>query len=842
MSNTSSGTSSTAPATIASATSLPPRVRRILEMFFTQVSTDLSDRIGQMLVEYEQQLFKLAERARSNEKQAEQFANLHALRKSRADLLPMFLAGLEAEVAAIRLPRMVEPSEAHERIEYQTLTLVEDAQMDQDIVLREIARRHDTRSHTPLYLMGQRFGVLAGSVAFESAQLPVGPQGLCRVLRTAVAAAFEIDLDSQLLLYKSFDLKVMGEYGKWIEVLNNLLSQQGVLPGLVYAPQRARSERSPGSRRFAGGAQTLADAWRPMTDWYGHSSPSAWSAFGADEAGQFGSGHPGSGAAAGMGIGTIGPAGNSQGPATVHTTQAHQGRDDEGSDTSSFATLQQLLSGRRASSGGNAGASMGQSGAQAGAGMSAGKLGEAGGSTTGGSAAGPHAGALSVPLSTHDVLSTLRTLQAVPVPVKSGQPRRTMLDVQDTLLAQVREQHGPNATLVQQDADTFELLGLLYNEIEREVQRDAPAVELLVRLQVPVAQAALHDRQFFLRPQHPARELLNSVAESGAAWLGEGDADPQLVQKLQQAVERVVADYNGDDEVFESVNNDVQAHFRAMARKAEVAERRHVESARGKDRLEVAKYRAAETIENALQGHEPQKFVQALLNQAWADVLTLTQLRNGEDSDEWREQVAITERIAAVSGITATGTDPEDTPTPDSGLTEQVETALVQVGYHGDEAAAIARRLSSAGNEDETTSRTELTARLKARARVGEQNEPRKKAPLERTPKEQECHDYLRTLPFGTWFEFTSNQQGDMTRRRLSWYSPITDNALFVNQRGQRIGEQSMDSLARLMAREQVRVVTQGKSRLIDRAWQATVSALRNLAGAAPTAAMEAST
>jgi hypothetical protein len=33
------------------------------------------------------------------------------------------------------------------------------------------------------------------------------------------------------------------------------------------------------------------------------------------------------------------------------------------------------------------------------------------------------------------------------------------------------------------------------------------------------------------------------------------------------------------------------------------------------------------------------------------------------------------------------------------------------------------------------------------------------------------------------------------------------------------------------MAREQVRVVTQGKGRLIDRAWQATVSALRSITG-----------
>ena len=138
----------------------------------------------------------------------------------------------------------------------------------------------------------------------------------------------------------------------------------------------------------------------------------------------------------------------------------------------------------------------------------------------------------------------------------------------------------------------------------------------------------------------------------------------------------------------------------------------------------------------------------------------------------------------------------------------------------------------SSAEDDETTSRTELTARLKARARLGEQVEAPKKKQIERTPKEQECHDYLRTLPFGTWFEFVKNQQGDVSRQRLSWYSPITDHALFVNQRGQRIGEQSMDSLARLMARDQVHVVTQDKGRLIDRAWRATVSALRSFTGA----------
>ena len=92
-------------------------------------------------------------------------------------------------------------------------------------------------------------------------------------------------------------------------------------------------------------------------------------------------------------------------------------------------------------------------------------------------------------------------------------------------------------------------------------------------------------------------------------------------------------------------------------------------------------------------------------------------------------------------------------------------------------------------------------------------------------------YEYLRQLPFGTWIEFNTNQQGDTVRRRLSWYSSVTDNALFVNQRGQRVGEQTLDSVARLIVKGQARVVTAERARLIDRAWQATLNALRSFAG-----------
>jgi hypothetical protein len=467
--------------------------------------------------------------------------------------------------------------------------------------------------------------------------------------------------------------------------------------------------------------------------------------------------------------------------------------DDDGFDEgAAFALLQQLLSGRR---------------------DLIGKLRPDRGSK------------LRTQLGTPEVLQALDAMQSRPSPTGST---RNVLEIKQALLAQSRQQHGRGATLSREDSDAFELLGMLYSQIEREVRREAPAVGLLERLQVPLLRTALQDRAFFVRPQHPARQLLNAVAESGATWLTDDEIDPQLHDALRHAVEHVVAHHDADPAVFEAANRELQASLQHLARKAEVTERRHVEAARGKEKLELAKRRAAEVIDVALRDQRLPKFVRALLHQAWADVLTLTLLRHGEDSDDWRAQLEATRHIVAATGRNG-GTAP-------TGLAEQIEGALVQVGYHIDEAGAIARRLTTGLGEDEDdpASRTELAMRLKARARLGEDAEKPKPKLSPRTPEEQAAYEHLRTLPFGTWFEFTSNQQGDRVRRRLSWFSPVTDNALFVNQRGQRVGEQSLDSLSRMMARGQVRVVTAERGRLVDRAWQGALNALRSFAGSGP--------
>ncbi|KQQ80181.1 thymidine phosphorylase [Xanthomonas sp. Leaf131] len=788
------------------------RGRRLLAALHAQCVQALSGPLRLTIVELERELLHQAEHARNSQIQAETYAQTRGLR-DHIDRFPhAFLQQLAQDLANLRERPSLTPladTVAHP----QMLTLVEDTDIDRDIVLSEIARRETSRRADALQLLAQRLAVIGAVAEFELEEVPLGPYALCRVLREC-GEALGLSLDGQLTLYRVFERQLIERLNDLFERANSLLAQEGILPGLIYHPYLVKPTQVQTRRAPSASATASKDAaankhaapqrnGRPATGWSGQSAPTPWQSALLDP----------SDVPMALAAATYGEQAT---PALSDAVQALGGL---------------MSSARQSQAAGNAGPAAQHSSSNHGAANHG--TADATGAQAPPERAAPQLASSAVPKAA--LSDALASLQGALATQAAASTQSSGIDaVQRQVLDLLRAQHGPDAALSPQDTDTFDLLGLLYAQMQREVREQTPAQALLAKLQVPVVRAALADAHFFVRDQHPVRELLNTVAESGAVWLGEDDVDPQLLHKLGNAVDKIVNDYHGDESVFAAANDEIQTHLRALARKAEVAERRHVDAARGKERLESAKQQAAARIEQLCEQSAPPRFVQSLLRQAWSDVLTLTLLRQGEQSPEWDERQALTARIAEVTCRS------KDQPT-DTALGTDVETALLQVGYHQDEAAAIARRLSTPGGEDELTSRTELTAKLKARTRLGDQgdNTPRKEAATPRSPAEEACYTQLRSLPFGTWFEFVVNQQGDLRRQRLSWYSPMTDHALFVNQRGQKVGEQSLDGLSRLMAGGQVRLLVEEKSRLIDRAWHATVRTLRSLAGQSPTAEVQ---
>ena len=425
-----------------------------------------------------------------------------------------------------------------------------------------------------------------------------------------------------------------------------------------------------------------------------------------------------------------------------------------------------------------------------------------------------------------ELQEALSALQALPSR-KGGSPQPgARLDGE--LMAELRRaMHGQPVQLQPEHRDALDLIGLLYDQLLAETRTQGVAQQLLGNLQVPLLRVALSDGNFFTVRNHPARRLLNLVLETANLWLDRSDEkfDAALNQRLQRSVRRVVDGYKGDLGVIEREADELDNQLKLIARRAEIAERRQVEAAQGRNRLREARSVAGKAIDQRLARHQTTPLVRALLENAWSDALTLTLLRDGEDSEAYRR------RLAAVDQLLEAPTGRDNTR-----LAADFNHGLTQVGLQATEAEQITRYALDQPQEPVSSTsapvptQTELLIRLKAR-RKADEDEPaaEKAAPrkLSLTPSERRALATLKQLPFGSWLEFTVNQQGQKAARKLAWYAPASGRCLLVSARGTAAPERMLEQVARQMARGQVRVLPRQDEGMIDRAWNALMAGLR---------------
>lgn len=272
-----------------------------------------------------------------------------------------------------------------------------------------------------------------------------------------------------------------------------------------------------------------------------------------------------------------------------------------------------------------------------------------------------------------------------------------------------------------------------------------------------------------------------------------------------------------------AANHALQGGLQATARKNAMAERRHVEAARGRERLESARLRASSEVEQLVGDRHLPRFHALLLEQAWTDVLSLVLLRSGEDSDAWREA-----RDATIAIIDASSGPPDRV--IDAAFQDRLQDALGQVGYHADDACAIARQLANGrADDDSLASRTELVVQLKARARLGQDKLALAGNTLaKRSSVEQAAFSRLGEIREGCWIELQDEAQGSVVRRRLAWTSARTGHALLLNRRSLRVDGDDLDGLARKLAAGTLQLVEDIHP--AETAWQATLANLQRIA------------
>ncbi|MBL8272365.1 MAG: DUF1631 family protein, partial [Xanthomonadales bacterium] len=124
---------------------LPARPRAVLEAMLSVASVALEQGVTATLNELEQQLFKLAEQAKSNEHQNRCFETLREIRRGRADVAPRFVIRLEAALASLDGSHEVPGFARMSRSERQDLSLIEPEEFEESLALQEVASKAEIR-------------------------------------------------------------------------------------------------------------------------------------------------------------------------------------------------------------------------------------------------------------------------------------------------------------------------------------------------------------------------------------------------------------------------------------------------------------------------------------------------------------------------------------------------------------------------------------------------------------------------------------------------------------------------------------------------------------------------
>jgi hypothetical protein len=767
---------------------LPRRVRFLLEGLQERTAY-FEAALAMLFDEVEQRLFKQADCARSNEQQARLFEAIREVKRGKSDILPRFLVHLESSLALLDKPSAREQSESALSVPGATkLELVDSRELELSLAMQDISNKAEIRHTAALHMLGHRLGVIAGRPAFEAADMPLGPLALARAMQYALG---ELDLEQEERLHvlQDFDNVVMQPIEQFYENLNRYLADQHVLPHFQFharrtSPQDAAGGRKGGSaERDAEAEEKAAENAQPPT---AEPSPAPAAASPARRSG------PPSGP----------PSGRpppSPSDRTAYPSDAASATSEQ-PDYQLFASLRGLLAERRRSL----------------------------------DIAQPAAGS-GYMASRDDLQSVLGALQSAPVEAvqQNGKAApRSVGHLKQDLLNQLRAKSpdGQAPVLAEEDSDTIDLVGMLFDYIGQNLASHKGSRDLIAKLQVPVLRSAISDKHFFTQRNHPARQLLNSVAEASQMWMADDETDSGMVDTMTSMVDRVTNEFDGDLSLMQTLLDDLGRYMSQVTRRAEIAERRHIDAAKGRERLDLSREQANTAIARLLKRGNPAPMVRAVLEQAWTDVLALTLLRQGEDSQAYRRCLAVADQLMQI-GSGADVSKVEET------VREEVRSGLLQVGLHGDEVEGVVSKLFDPASVEKKTSHTELAHTLKSKARLGGDAAPVGKAAKEPadsipatalTAEEKEMVQRIRTLPFGTWFEFVTNQQGSTVRRKLAWFSTVTGRCLFVNQRGARAEEKTIEQLARDLVRGQVRLHKQESGSLIDRAWKAIMAKLQN--------------
>lgn len=182
---------------------------------------------------------------------------------------------------------------------------------------------------------------------------------------------------------------------------------------------------------------------------------------------------------------------------------------------------------------------------------------------------------------------------------------------------------APQGMMTRVDESTVDLLTKIFDVVFRDKNIPQEIKGLIGFLQVPVLKAALADKEFFFKEEHPARRLIELLTKTSVGWDQSKGQDDPLYQTIKRNVNRVHEEFDQQASVFSDVVTDLESFLQQEESKTTEELSEPIAQALKQEKLQQATVAARNDVAMRVGTGEVVAFVETFLENKWVPVLTL---------------------------------------------------------------------------------------------------------------------------------------------------------------------------------------------------------------------------
>lgn len=375
--------------------------------------------------------------------------------------------------------------------------------------------------------------------------------------------------------------------------------------------------------------------------------------------------------------------------------------------------------------------------------------------------------------------------------------------------------------LEQYDKDTINLVAMLFQLIFKDRNLSDSIRYSLLKLQIPFLKAAILDNKLLANKLHPAKLLLDKLSQTSVGWSSKLDENKSYINKLDQTVTTIAESVDLSEEFFYNLYNEFNEYLKQQHNNFETEQKRIKIKTMGRAKIVSAMKTVEALLLHKMENVTMPDLIRRMLFGSWKNLLSLLLVRHSNSSEKYILMVSfIDELIKLIESeqydvvIQANILKLRDT--YEEGLTlvaysgeellikvNEFEQCLLKV-HSLDEESIKNNQLSEdeVSNQIETKQHTRMTNKFEELIKQPAKFKKNSDDLIHESEKineilddlEDDEREFIDSIKIGMWFEF-ARANNSPVKAQLSWTNPTTGKYLFVNSRGLKVTDRSIQQL-----------------------------------------------